>query len=221
MDFSFDPRTQRFRYKSGIFAGRFVSRKDVAEVVENNLTRIKGDMGAITNLLLENKITVTTWEGGIASAIKKGVVQSYLAGKGGTFQFKPKDKGVVGRAIGGEYGYLRRFSQDILDGNLSPAQIRDRTTKYGDSFHKYYEKGRNEGHKENGFKWEQWITSSTSRTCPDCIGYRMRRWQRIGTFPGIGTATSCRMKCRCHKDYSNDLNEPKDSILNSKYGWIK
>lgn len=220
MDFTFDPRSQRFRYTSGIYAGQFVSRKDVAEVIENNITRIKGDLGTITNLLLENKITVATWEDTVSSTIKKGVVQSYLAGKGGTYQLKPQDKGILGQALGNEYGYLRQFSQAILDGELSAAQIADRANKYADSFHKYYERGRSEGHKNNGYKWELWVTSGSGMVCPDCVGYAMQRWQRIGSLPGIGTASSCRMRCRCHKEYSTELNQPQDSLLLNKYGWL-
>lgn len=220
MDFTFDPRTQRFRYTSGVLAGQFVSRKDVQEIVENNITRIKGDLKTITNLLLENKISVATWEETTALTIRKGTVQSYLAGKGGTYQIKPKDKGILGQAIGNEYIYLRRFSEDILAGKLSPAQIQDRVTKYADSFHKHYERGRNEAHKENGYNWEKWVTSGAGMICPDCIGYAMRNWQRIGSLPAIGTASSCRMRCRCHKEYSAELNSPTNSLLNQKHGWL-
>lgn len=220
MTFTFDPRSQRFRYTSGIYAGQFVSRKDVAEVIENNITRIKGDLATITNLLLENKITVATWEDAVSTTIKKGVVQSYLAGKGGTYQLKPKDKGILGQALGNEYGYLRQFSQAILDGELSAAQIADRANKYADSFHKYYERGRSEGHKNNGYRWELWVTSGSGMVCPDCMGYAMQRWQRIGSLPGIGTASSCRMRCRCHKEYSTELNQPQDSLLLNKHGWL-
>lgn len=219
-DFSFDTKTQRFRYTSGIFAGRFVSRADVQKVIENNINRLKGDIKTTTQLLLDKKITVATWEQTMREIIKKGNTQSYLAGKGGNYQFKARDKGVVGNSLVDEYAYLRRFSQEINSGNLSPAQILDRSSKYGDSFYKFYERGRSEAHKEAGFKWEKWVIGAYNNVCPDCISYSMNGWQIIGYFPPIAVATACKMRCRCHKDYSNSVIKPTVDLLNSKQGWI-
>lgn len=219
-DFAFDTKSQRFRYTSGIFAGRFVSRADVQEVIENNITRLKGDIKTTTQLLLDKKITVATWEQTMAEIIKKGNTQSYLAGKGGKFQFKPRDKGIVGNSLVDEYAYLRRFSQEINNGNLSPAQILDRANKYGDSFYKTYEKGRLESHKQAGYKWEKWTVGAYNNICPDCVNYSLSGWQIIGYFPPIGVATACKMRCRCHKDFANTLAKPTIDLFNQKNGWI-
>ena len=221
--FAFDPKTQRFRYTSGSRTGRFVSRADVQNLVEQKIKDTKQDIATITNLLLQNKITTATWYDTMTEAIKKGQTQACLAGKGGTYQFKARDKGIVGKALVDEYMYLRRFAQDIEDGKLSPNQIRDRASKYGDSFHKTYERGRAEAYKENGYNWERWVTSQDEKTCPDCVGYGILSWQRIGSLPGIGTATACKMRCRCFKEYSNELNKPNlnNFLLTTKMGWLR
>jgi hypothetical protein len=220
MDFAFDPKTQRFRYTSGIFAGKFVSRADVQEIIENGIKRLKTDIKTVTELLLNNKISVSTWESTMAEIIKKGDTQSYLAGKGGKYIFKSRDKGIVGKALAEEYAYLRRFSQEIKNGNLSSSQIKDRANKYGDSFYKFYERGRAESHKEAGFRWEKWIIGAYNNVCPDCIAYSLSGWQLIGHFPSIGVATACKMRCRCHKDYSSNVSKPDLNLLNSRQGWI-
>ena len=221
--FAFDPRTQRFRYTSGSFTGRFVSRADVQNLVEQKIKNTKQDIATITDLLLQNKITTATWYEAMAEAVKKGQTQAYLAGKGGTYQFKSRDKGIVGKILVDEYIYLRRFAQEIEDGKLSPRQIRDRAFKYGDSFHKIYERGRAEAYRENGYYWERWVTAKDEKTCPDCVGYGSLSWQRIGSLPGIGTATACKMRCRCFKQYSNELNKPNlnNFLLTTKMGWLR
>ena len=221
--FAFDPRTQRFRYTSGSFTGRFVSRADVQNLVEQKIKNTKQDIATITDLLLQNKITTATWYEAMAEAVKKGQTQAYLAGKGGTYQFKSRDKGIVGKILVDEYIYLRRFAQEIEDGKLSPRQIRDRASKYGDSFHKIYERGRAEAYRENGYYWERWVTAKDEKTCPDCVGYGSLSWQRIGSLPGIGTATACKMRCRCFKEYSNELNKPNlnNFLLTTKMGWLR
>ena len=221
--FAFDPRTQRFRYTSGSLAGRFVSRADVQNLVEQKIKNTKQDIATITDLLLQNKITTATWYEAMAEAVKKGQTQAYLAGKGGTYQFKSRDKGIVGKILVDEYIYLRRFAQEIEDGKLSPRQIRDRASKYGDSFHKIYERGRAEAYRENGYYWERWVTAKDEKTCPDCVGYGSLSWQRIGSLPGIGTATACKMRCRCFKQYSNELNKPNlnNFLLTTKMGWLR
>jgi hypothetical protein len=48
----------------------------------------------------------------------------------------------------------------------------------------------------------------------------MNGWQIIGYFPPIAVATACKMRCRCHKDYSNSVTKPIVDLLNSKQGWI-
>ena len=221
--FAFDPRTQRFRYTSSSLAGRFVSRADVQNLVEQKIKNTKQDIATITDLLLQNKITTATWYEAMAEAVKKGQTQAYLAGKGGTYQFKSRDKGIVGKILVDEYIYLRRFAQEIEDGKLSPRQIRDRASKYGDSFHKIYERGRAEAYRENGYYWERWVTAKDEKTCPDCVGYGSLSWQRIGSLPGIGTATACKMRCRCFKEYSNELNKPNlnNFLLTTKMGWLR
>lgn len=226
-EFAFDPKTQRFRYTSGSRAGQFVSRTNVQNLVETKIKLTKQDINTITNLLLQNKITTATWYDAMSQAIKQGQIQAYLAGKGGTYQFKSRDKGIIGKALVDEYMYLRRFAQEIEDGKLSARQIKDRASKYGDSFHKIYERGRAEAHKENGYFWERWVTSKDEKICPDCVGYGSMSWQRIGSLPGVGVATACKMRCRCYKDYSKELNKPNLSSVNSvsflfsKSGWLK
>lgn len=220
MNFSFDTKTQRFRYTSGIYAGRFLSRKDVQQIIENNIKLISDDINTITNLLLDNKISVSTWENAMAAAIKKGHTQSYLLGKGGTFQFNPRDKGILGNVLSVEYMYLRRFAELINKGELTKAQIKSRAKLYANSFHKLYERGVFESHKQNNYLWEKWITSIGGEICNDCIAFSQLSWQRIGFFPHIGIATECKAKCRCHKIYSKAPIIPETNILSTKNGWL-
>lgn len=190
------------------------------QIIETNIKLIANDINTITNLLLDDKISVSTWENAMAAAIKKGHTQSYLLGKGGIYQFNPKDKGILGNVLSIEYMYLRRFAESINKGELTKAQIKNRAKLYANSFHKLYERGVFEAHKQNGYFWERWMTSIGGEICNDCIAFSQLSWQTIGFFPHIGIATECKTNCRCTKIYSKAPTIPQTDILSTKNGWL-
>ncbi|GIW59575.1 MAG: hypothetical protein KatS3mg087_0641 [Patescibacteria group bacterium] len=217
--FEFDPKVQRYRYKSGTKSGRFISRQAIASLIESHIEQEQNRLGAIADLLLTKKIRVSEWEQSVAKELKLGHINAYLLGRGGKNATTPRDWGLLGQKLKVEYGYLRGFSQEILDGKLSEAQIKARLRLYQDAYHKSYELARLEGHIENGWKWER-RRRNAKESCASCIGYEGRGWSAIGTLPNPGEGCECMSACRCHKEFSKDEKRPKDMLLKQSFGWL-
>lgn len=218
-EFAFDRSSQRYRVTSGPGKGQYISAAAVRSLTERYIEQIKADISTVADKLIEGKISVTTWEETTARALKDLHANSYVLGRGGLAQMSQRDYGIIGQQLRSEYEYLRGFSQDILKGELSEAQLRDRLSLYIDAAYSSYERGRFESHQSNGFTWERRYRNS-ARSCTSCIVYAARGWQPLGSQPHIGEACECGNKCRCHKEYSKDRRRPKDSLPHQNWGFI-
>lgn len=214
--FTFDPKSQRYRYKD---SGKFVSAEAVRNLSEKYIDHLKTDIGTIVDKLVEGKINVATWEETTARALKDLHIGLYTLGRGGLKQVSARDYGIIGSELKKEYQYLRGFSQDILAGKMSEAQLRDRVSKYVDSSYSTYELGSCESHRSAGYNWERRIRNAAV-SCDSCVVYSSRGWQPLGTLPNIGSECECKSRCRCHKEYSALHRRPTDSILSSRFGWV-
>lgn len=219
--FEFDKRSQRYRYTSGKNSGQFVSREKVLDLMEAKISLIKEDLSLVTELLLQNRISLGTWEQTVASAIKTQHILGYSVGKGGIDRLNQSDYGRIGQYLRGQYVYLRRFSESIARGNLTPNQIRDRLTKYADAVYTSYELGVRESHRLAGYRWERRITAGSGQICGDCSDYASRGWSPIGLLPPPGVGSACLSRCRCIMDYSQEVSRPNTDILSLKLGWLQ
>jgi hypothetical protein len=214
---NFDNKSQRYRNKS---TGKFMSRKQVVDLLENQISLIKKDLTTVTNLLLDNKITVGAWDEIAPKAIKRGNVIAYALGKGGKYQLNDKDYAKISNKIRFEFGYLRKFAESIGNGKLTSNQIRDRISKYGDGFYAMHEEGRRNGHSENKYKWERRYTSR-GEICVDCSRYAAMGWQVIGSLPIVGQQSRCMSRCRCEFSFSVSSEKPTAGINEVRsFGWL-
>lgn len=214
--FTFDRKSQRYRYKD---SGKFVSSEAVRNLTEKHIDQLKTDINTIADKLVEGKINVATWEETTARALKDLHIENFTLGRGGLRQVSARDYGIIGSELKKEYQYLRGFSQDILAGKLSEAQLRDRVSKYVDSAYGTYELGRAESHRDAGYNWERRIRNAAI-SCDSCVTYAARGWVMIGGTPAIGSDCECRSRCRCHKEYSDNHKRPTDSLLTARWGFI-
>ena len=218
--FTYDKRSQRYRYTSGSRNGQFVSQSKIHQLIERRIEDVKTDIGTITELLLDDRISLATWEETIAYALKIGHTQSYIIGRGGSPQLTQADYGRIGQQLRTQYTYLRRFSEEIAKGKLTKQQIRSRIKQYTGAFHTAYESGRTEIHRLSNARWERRVRSA-SESCPDCVRYESQGWVPLGTLPPPGSSSQCRVNCRCRKEYSNEFARPEnDSILGNSFGWL-
>jgi hypothetical protein len=216
LEFIFDRKSQRYRYKD---SGRFLGEQAVRNLTIKSIDQVSQDIGVISNLLLEGKITVKTWEEQTAIALKQLHTQAYLLGKGGIKNMTQSDYGVIGSRLKKQYQYLRGFSNDLINKGMSKAQFKMRIQQYLEASKGTYEEARARSHSNAGFKWEKRIRTKTN-SCPPCINFEGLGWQPIGTLPNTGEQCDCRANCGCYKKFSADSLRPTDFLISKRFGWL-
>lgn len=219
IDFVFNRKTQRYQYKGGDRSGQFVAVSKLQDLMESYIQTKQKQAISVTDSLLKRDISVGTWETAIAKELKEAHILAFSVGKGGTKNLSARDYGLLGVRLKSEYRYLRQFSTDILDGKLTPAQIRARIAKYQSSLYASFEQGRLESHIASGFRWERNIRTA-KESCQSCIDRSARGWVPIGTMPGVGIATLCKMNDRCFREFSDSMVKPATNMLKQNYGWL-
>lgn len=220
--FYWDKKSQRYRYgpESGATSGQFVSVEALQNLVGEYIDVRKKQARALTEQLFNGNLSVGAWESAIARELKEAHILSYSIGKGGMKQLNSRDFGLLGQRLKKEYAYLRQFSQDILNGKMSQAEILARLDLYQNSLYPTYSQGQTEGHIESGYRWERRLLSPAEH-CDPCVAYANRGWSPIGTLPAIGQGSPCKMNCRCRKEFSSDMVRPQNErVLGQRFGWI-
>jgi hypothetical protein len=199
--FYWNANSQRYHYANGNKKGQFVREKDVARITEKAIEYELQAGNKITKDLLSGKINVSTWEQKTAQSIRNLAIYQYSLGIGGIKQMDWRDHAEISGKVNLQYQYLRGFSHDIIQGNLSEAQILARVQMYYNKTRHFYEDGRLEGHARNGFLWERRVLAAF-HSCDDCVRYSGVGWVKIGTLPNPGENCQCRANCKCVKYYS-------------------
>lgn len=206
--FTWNKKSQRYHYANGSKKGQFVRESKIEELTKQAITDYIEVGKVINNNLFSGAINVATWERQTAEALRGLAVYQYALGIGGIKQMDWKDHSLINGQLNLEYQYLRRFSLDILRGDLSEAQIRARIQMYYNKGNHFREQGRLEGHKRNGYLWERRVLAA-HHSCDDCIRYNGMGWAQIGTLPNPGESCQCKSNCKCVKYYSNSIIMPR------------
>lgn len=205
--FKFDERTQRYRITSGAGKGQFLAQTAVKSLVEDAISLHQKYAADITEKMFAQKLDVGSWELEIAQLLRQVSIWQYSIGRGGIGKLEARDYGIIGYQLRNEYGYLREFSNDIISGELSEAQIKARLNLYFNKSRSLYERGRRESHKNAGYIWEKRSLNSQNE-CPDCAAYAGMRWQVVGVLPSIGESCQCKGNCRCTFTFSSSISRP-------------
>lgn len=214
-DFYFNPKTQRYHYKSGAGRGQFVPITAVRFMMQRNIEQTQSDIRTIGELLQDGKISLATWEETTAIALKNLHIQSYLLGRGGKNAMRQRDYGLIGQRLRKEYQYLRRFAEEIRTQGMSEAEFFRRLEMYASAGSGLYEKARTEGHVKADYLWERRIRTKTE-SCQPCIVFEGMGWQPINTLPNPTEQCECRSNCGCYKEFAKE--KPRDFIR--RFGWL-
>jgi hypothetical protein len=216
LEFTWDANSQRYRIISGAGKGQFVGQQAMEALSRKAIAQLSTDREVITTLLLTEKINVATWEKAQAQALKQLEITSYALGRGGIGQMNQRDYGLIGARLRSQYTELRKFSEDIQAGKLTPAQIRARARMFHSGSRGGLEAGREESHNKAGFRWERRRRTKTE-SCVPCVEYEKRGWVPIGTLPTPTVACTCRFNCGCYKVFSRE-RPTQDEV--PEWGWV-
>lgn len=124
-------------------------------------------------LIKKNK-TLNTWSKNLTEKINYSIIISYSFGIGGKNVLDAEDLQRIKDIAKIQTKYFRDFANDIRSGNLSGAQVLNRTALYGESSTNSYEQSKVKSH---GI--------------------------RLPEYPGDGNQV-CLSNCRCHWDLKDD-----------------
>jgi hypothetical protein len=96
----------------------------------------------ILALLLLGFITLGVWERRMRAAIQDAVVMQYVIARGGEDMMTAADWSFLETYILGQYSFLNGFAQAIFVGDMSEAEIANRSTLYFSSIVSAFERGR-------------------------------------------------------------------------------
>lgn len=196
--FTWDRLALRYR-DSG---GRFVSRREVRQALDDTLRSLRHEMRGITQDMRAGKLTVGEWHVAMRDAVKDVHLFSAALAKGGWDQLTQADYGRVGQIVRGQYGYLSDFAIGMAFGNVpTDGRVLVRTDLY-------FEAGRGTFHAiedasidETEFDQERSVLHPADH-CDECIEEAEAGWQPRGQMVPIGQR-QCMSRCRCTKQYRN------------------
>lgn len=206
-NFTWNKKSQRYHYANGSKKGQFVRESQIADLTQQAINDHLAMGKTVNSAMFSGDIDVARWERQTAELLRSLAIYQYSLGIGGAKQMDWKDYSLINGQLNLEYQYLRRFSQDILRGSLSEAQIEARIQMYYNKTNHFRERGKLEGHKRNGYLWERRVIAA-KHSCEDCIRYNSMGWAQIGTLPNPGENCQCKSNCRCVKYYSKSLTMP-------------
>ncbi len=153
--------------------------------------------------LLNNRISLREYHERMARDIVNGHVRMMELGAGGRRRmarghWARLQEQLYGDGPGrGDLNRLRQHVERIRLGELSDAQIRDRSRRYGANTAPSYQDGRHVSMVQSE-RWEaRRSLGNVPRHCPDCPGLQVLEWTPIDQVTPIGNDCRCRSNCAC------------------------
>ena len=208
MPWKWEPNTGRYRND----AGQFMSSERVLEFVNESIDASEGVVDQYATMVSNGTVSPSGWKTLMRQEIKEEYIRQYLLGIGGRPQMSPSDWGSLGGMLKEQYTRLNGFADDITDGKLSEAQIRQRSQMYINSAREGFERASQKTALETGNDEVRWVVDQLVENCEDCLDFSDKGWQKIeddpygGAFPGSGD-TVCLTNCACHLEYRGSDGE--------------
>lgn len=191
-DFTWDQRLRRYRGPDG----RLMSKTEANRLRDEFIDQQVRFVDSLVDLLLEDKITMRDFQRELEERLRRSYMGQYAYGRGGRAMMTQSDYGRVGAILRNQYSYLRQFLNQIDDGELTPARIKQRASMYIGSSREAFNKGRQQSwgislpvHPARNTKcgsnckcsWDirtvgddihaTWELGGTSDHCVDCLDF--------------------------------------------------
>jgi hypothetical protein len=194
-----------YRYNAKAYSyvderGRFLTRTEVRDTLDNALANNGRLMHDLTQQLRDGTITLADWQAQVAREVKNVHLYSAAAAKGGWAQMTPADYGRAGQRIETQYRFLRGFAEDIASGK-QPLNDRAlaRASMYSEAGRNTFRYVERKEMEVRGMTEERSILHAND-SCEGCLEQEAAGWQPIGEAVEIGER-DCLTRCRCTMDY--------------------
>jgi hypothetical protein len=196
-EYQYEPKLRRYRSKT---SGKFLRKEAIAQLTEGHIQNVKNDLKTVSQLLINGKISLRNWQTTTAETLKILHTQEYLLGIGGQGAIKKENYLEIGRELKVQYQYLRNFAVELTQGKMTPAEVLNRATMYGDAAKVSYFRGERTAAKNAGLTYGMRILGIAEH-CPECLIYHARGIVPIDELILPTQACSCMFKCKCTAKY--------------------
>jgi len=204
-DWTFDPVTRRYRYRSG----RAVSPARVRSAFEARQNSTAKHMDKLARQLAQGKLTPAGYEEAMRRAIKMGYIQGAILGGGGRERVTKGDWGAIGNQLRSEYGHLRKLVAEA--GDLSEGRLAQRSKYYAGAnmgnarISVSIRSARRDGHNE-----KRRFGPGDGHSCTTCLDEIAMGWVPIddpGFLLGHRGGTECGSNDRCDIETRRNTDE--------------
>lgn len=173
----------------------------VADEVTNNLSQ---EMRAITESLQAGRLTLPEWQLQMEQRIKDSHLAFFSASRGGWEQMTFSDFGRAGNMIKKQYGYLRRWAEELSQGLPLDGRQLVRAELYGQAARTVLVEIEREEQALRGRTQKRNVLGVADH-CDECIAMTELGWVDIEAgaeqgFTPIGQRI-CLVRCKCFMEY--------------------
>lgn len=174
----------------------------VSKTERSLITQSNYRIETLTDDLIANKIGLAKWEKSLAEELKTLHVQRALLARGGRKASTQDDWLSIGRILRDEYRFVHEMALDIVDGNMSEAELKARLKLYTERSSLSSHTMKKENARDSGYKYMKRILGSTDHHCQECLVYASLGVLPIGQLPLPTVSCSCMANCKCSVVYS-------------------
>ena len=202
--FIWDNAVKRFRKRG---SQRFISFDDVETLRDEYIEQERAINDDLARRLFNKEITIRQWVDEMQGNIRRVSSIMYMIGRGGRFQMTQRDWGILGQYLRGQYGFINRFAQDIINGRYTTEQeavVAGRMFLYDLKAKEMYERGNLEKYQDDDQK-VMWEYLPEKLHCSDCLErhgkvflvselIRTGVWPRSSRLACLGIWCGCRVR---------------------------
>ena len=205
LEYSYDKKAQRFRNKS---SGKFLSQNQALKVLESGINDRKSRITDSIDRYLAGSIEIDKFMITVADFIKDlHILNAVIAVGGRKDQLTKQQLSVLQDRVksqmtttkdpisGDKYG-LQVLARELLKGEVSEAQLRNRLAMYVNSAEQTQEYIEHEKQKTSG-KTEGLRRLGTTENCPECLEYAGLGWVKLENLILPGQKCRCGSNCKC------------------------
>lgn len=202
-NYTWDPVKRRYRDKRG----HLVRLAVILAWVKRATEKAKKDFLKLAQRLIDGEITDREFQVEMGRRISASHRAMAVIAAGGLLALTGPMRRRLADLVTMQLAYFLRFASQIQQGRVTPAQIANRASMYGDALYSTYQNlvtAREEG---GGARYARRIAKMDDGTCEGCGDQHRKGWQKIEDILPIGDA-ECLSNCRCVIEYLDDLIAP-------------
>lgn len=177
-------------------------REAVRRDAQKRSEQLQAELKTITKEAIGGHLTAEQFQGRFAVALKTAYIQMGVTGRGGTGNTYAVHYLQLGTQLKKEYGFLRGFTQDLIDGKLSEKQAIARAGQYGMTAMQAFSAMEKTVVVDSALTEGRRSLRAGAAHCESCLSLATNpRWVPVEEITAIGVDCQCRGNCQCVIDY--------------------